>query len=508
MPTYLDENGEPIGSSGYLDDNGNPIADAPAQKKRGVLDRVLNDPVVAANIGILKSFARLPVNAARLVDEHGGNAIREKMASAGVPGAAGFDSMVDSGLDSATEALKSRGVAQSIGSGMGQIAQLAVMPASAGGIIPRALAGGAKTAGMTALQTGDVDAGTDAGLFDAALTGTMGVGGKVIGAGIKAVAKSPAAEVLSKWVKESAASSYARMLAAPSSQRKAALEVGEGLADLKAGVQGAGRGGVWRSASSLLKDTDRVINRLEGARDAAWKAIDPAEKAVMDVPLDKIFGAVDEVKASLMSNIPGGKATVLPEQMEMMRELDELKGIVGMFAEDGVVNVKFLDEAKQTLQKWIRRADGYNPDKAIHGLTVEARKDVAYIVRQEFDNLVPDIGRINKEISFRTKLTGFAETLVDKSQLGQFMRAGIGGTAVGVGAGMYGLARGESVGQATKRAATWALITGGTAGLMHSVPWRSVSGSAKSHIADLIASGQTERVNEILRRLAARGQAN
>jgi hypothetical protein len=476
--------------------------------------RVMEDSPVGHAAGVMKGLGSTLYGASAAVNRFGGDALREKLVEAGIPGAGPADAALDQFYAEKPEILEPQGATQKFGAVIGETlpylapggaiaragkaAQAATGSRVVGGLARAGLEGASAGVITGAQSGGDLDAAGESAALATGLTAGMGAGGAVAGNAIEAISKVPASQAISNFLKNSAKKSYASMLGANRSEKLRAAAVAEGLVD---------RAEMFRSAKNFADKTERTINELKAARDLAWESIDPLEKATLQVPLDKINNAIDlHAAQAFMSETPSAVMTVLPEQQAALGELEGLKKTLAYFAEDGVVNVKWLERAKETLQHWANRAGAYNIDKANAALSVEARKDVARIVRQEFDELVPDVGRINKEISFQKKVLDFASTLESTSLI---RRAGAitagGGLAGGTYAG-YRVARGDDPMKAMERGAQLGIMSAGLGGLVSSVAWKSVNAATKAHLADLIGAGKVEKVTEIMRRIAVAQQ--
>jgi hypothetical protein len=505
-----------------------PLAgDAPVPASGGIKKWLTEESPLAYSMGALKGIGSTLYGASATVNKYGGDAIRNKLAQMGTPGAAAADAALDQFYAKHPEVLEAKGRGQQTGKVVGEtlpylapggaiaragkVAQAATGSRVVGGLARAGLEGASAGVITGAQSGGDLGAAGESAALATGLTAGMGAVGAGAGKVIEKMAKQPtaqeiasgavvrpASQAIADFLTRRAQKSYASMLGAGRGQKKAAMAVAEGLVD---------RAAMFRSAGNMADQTEANIERLAAAKKLIEEATQ-ADRLVNGTTIEELSKRIDTHAATaFMTETPQGIMTVLPQERAAMQELGELKKVLGFFAdESGFVNVKWLEKAKQKIQKWADLDGAYNPDKATQVLEVQARKDVAKIVMQEFDELVPDIGRINKEISFEKRVLDFAVPLEARNMIQQYGAAGAGGGILGGGYAAYRVTRGDDPGEALTRGFQLGVMSAGVGGLVRSVAWKSVNGAAKAHIADLIAAGKHEKATEIMRRIAVAQQ--
>lgn len=201
---------------------------------------------------------------------------------------------------------------------------------------------------------------------------------------------------------------------------------------------------------------------------------------------------IQDLEALKQSYMPGGNVA----QPQAVSAIEGVQGIVKQYGAD--VDPTTLRRLRQIFEDPVAQRGGFAGADLSTNYTLSAQKQAADSIRGIL-NKNPDIGSLNKEISFWldvqrvTSQSGLRRT----GQEGGLLKVlwPLGAAAAGGGAGFAGHGAGAGL-----EAATGTFLATQVGQAMRSPAWRTVSAVAKDRIAGALARGDVGAVSALLAR--------
>lgn len=298
--------------------------------------------------------------------------------------------------------------------------------------------------------------------------------------------------------------------------RKRAPEVLRRPEVIRAGARG-GQEGVQALSESkvraLGKQIGDVFEQQGGKTTSVRPIVDALDAAKQEFQVMRTVPLGEAARSGMDLAKPGvtisGQTVSIPVALNesAVRQIDKLQETLQQLGPD--VRVDHLRQARQVWDDIVAQAGGY-AHRAPRGIGIplkegseaKAMTRATKAIRQQLDEAVPEVSKLNKEYSFWKDLEGITRQTVQRTEpqgrgLRRLMTRGAAGTVGGLagsGAGPAGTIGG-------------ALLAGELAERAHAVitspNWRLVSAKLKDDLARAIASGAPQRVSTVLGRITA-----
>lgn len=252
--------------------------------------------------------------------------------------------------------------------------------------------------------------------------------------------------------------------------------------------------GIHGSLEGIEKGAGKQIAELDPQLNSAYAQAQGA---------GKIAGAGDQV----ISDLENLKQSYMPEgnvaQPQAVHAIEGIQNIVKQYGSD--VSPNSLRRLRQIFEDPVAKAGGYAGADLSTNYTLNAQQAAADSIRGIL-NKTPDIGALNKEISFWldvqrvTSQSGLRRTGQEGGLLKVLAPLGFGGAASMTGL-HYGAQAGVEAGAATA-------LTAMAAQAMRSPAWRTASAVLKDRFATALAQGNVSEVSALLAKLGIANQAS
>ena len=199
-------------------------------------------------------------------------------------------------------------------------------------------------------------------------------------------------------------------------------------------------------------------------------------------------GPIQDAGTKVIADLEKLKQTYMPQgvvaQPQAVNAIEGLQDIVKQYGPD--VSPNTLRRLRQIFEDPVAKAGGYAGKDLSTNYTLAAQQKAADSIRGIL-NKAPDIGALNKEISFWLDV----QRVTSQSALRRTGQAGGLVKVLSPLAGSVGLATGVATHSSTAgiEAGVIATLTGLTAQAIRSPLWRTTSAVVKSKIADALARG-------------------
>jgi hypothetical protein len=237
----------------------------------------------------------------------------------------------------------------------------------------------------------------------------------------------------------------------------------------------------------LLSKAEQGAEAAGDALSVAYDALPANARVKVNPILSKISEAQDNLVVKGTNTLPEANKALHQALGNLKQELLDMTK-VGPKGE--VMSIEAIRSYRQVLDAAIKGAGkgfGFNPqDKAVLG----AQKEMANAIRNELSKQFPNIGSINKELTFWLRLKDVLSATAERrtgqaTPLGEKIMAGAGAAG--------GLATGGVQGAA---ATAWLMsqltkLTGSTA-------WKTTSAKIKLDLAEALAKGETTTAGKIV----------
>ena len=204
----------------------------------------------------------------------------------------------------------------------------------------------------------------------------------------------------------------------------------------------------------------------------------------------------DAMQGLVVKGSSGTPVPLNPLKYKALQELDETMGQLG-----DKVSRETLQAFKQEWDDAVARAGGFTEKfgDELSKASLWAKRHGAGAIRQELAKDAPNIDKLNAEWAFHSKIVDVAgETITRKKPQQGFVRLLLGGVGAAAGG-----TRGTDLSDRAQNALIGGVLGSQVIRAIQSPGWKLAAAHAKNALAQALASGETERVSRAIGRVIA-----